>query len=45
METQIDKQDRVTVVRPRGRLDFSAAADFQARVSLVQRGLSLEAGP
>lgn len=38
METQIDKQDRVTVVRPRGRLDFGAAADFQARVDQALAG-------
>lgn len=38
METQIDRQERVTVVRPRGRLDFSAAADFQAKVDQALAG-------
>lgn len=38
MDTQIDKQGRVSVVRSKGRLDFSAAADFQARVDQALAG-------
>lgn len=38
MDTQVDKQAHVTVVRPRGRLDFGAASDFQAKVDLALAG-------
>ena len=38
MDTQIDKQAHVTVVRPKGRLDFGAAGDFQAKVDQALAG-------
>lgn len=38
MDTQIDKQANATVVRPKGRLDFGAAADFQAKVDQALAG-------
>lgn len=38
MDTQIDKRAHVTVVRPKGRLDFGAAGEFQSKVDQALAG-------